>query len=158
MRYQWVMLALVWLLCWVFGAIARSISPLVTPILEDLNISYSQMGVILGAWPLTYIVVAVIGGAIIDRWGIRKSLLAGIIIIGLSEILRYFANGFIFLFLFVANMTVSCFGFNLSTRERTPVRSKSKRRSLMDVPGPEKTILVRSTLTLPLNGTALPTS
>ncbi len=102
MRYRWVMLAMVWLLYWVFGIVLRSISPLITPILEDLNISYSQMGLILGSWPLTYIVIAIVGGAIIDRWGIHKSLFFGIIIIGLSEVLRYFANGFTTMFLCVA--------------------------------------------------------
>lgn len=101
-RYRWVMLALAWLLYGSYGLIAFSLPPLVTPILEELNISHSRMGLILGAWPLTYIIVAAIGGAIIDKWGIRKSLFVGIIIIGLSESLRYFTNGFAFLFLCVA--------------------------------------------------------
>ncbi|MFC2022207.1 CynX/NimT family MFS transporter [Chloroflexota bacterium] len=101
-RYRWVMLALVWFLYWAFAVVSRSIAPLVTPIMQDLRISYSQMGIILGAWPLTYAAVATVGGAIIDRWGIRKSLFVGIVIIGLSAILRYFANGFVSMFLFVA--------------------------------------------------------
>ncbi len=84
------------------GLVSRSIVPIVTPILEELNISYSNMGIILGAWPLTYIMVAVIGGAIIDSWGIRKSLFVGIVIIGLSACLRYFVNGFTAMFLCVA--------------------------------------------------------
>ncbi len=100
--YRWVMLALVWLLYSAFGIVSRLISPLTTPILKDLNISYSQMGLIMGSWPLTYIIVAAMGGAIIDRWGIRKSLFLGIIIIGLSAILRYFASGFMTMFIFVA--------------------------------------------------------
>ena len=49
MQYRWVMLALVWLLYCSFGLVARSIVPLITPILEGLNISYSNMGIILGA-------------------------------------------------------------------------------------------------------------
>ncbi|MFC1908641.1 CynX/NimT family MFS transporter [Chloroflexota bacterium] len=102
MRYRWIMLLLAWLLYWCFGIVVRSIAPLVTPILEELNISYTQMGIVLGAWPLTYIAVAAIGGAIIDRWGIRKSLFVGIVIIGLSAALRYFADGFVILFLCVA--------------------------------------------------------
>jgi cyanate permease len=60
------------------------------------------MGIILGAWQLTYIVVSIIGGTIMDRLGIRKSLFAGIIIIGLSAILRYFTNGFATMFLCIA--------------------------------------------------------
>ena len=101
-RYRWVMLALVCTLYFCFGTIIRSIAPLITPILADLNISFSQMGVILGAWPLTYIVVALVGGTVIDRWGIRKSLFLGILIISLSAGLRYFAKGFAFMFLCVA--------------------------------------------------------
>lgn len=93
--YRWVMLALVSILYWVFGVLIRSPAPLITPILEDLKISYSQMGFILASWPLTYILVAVGSGAILDRWGIRKSIFIGVMIIGLSEVLRYFATGFV---------------------------------------------------------------
>jgi sugar phosphate permease len=92
--YRWVMLGLLWLLYASFGIISRAISPLVTPILRDLNMSYGQMGFILGAWQLTYIAVAIIGGTIIDRWGVRKSIFAGILVIALSSILRYFPHGF----------------------------------------------------------------
>ncbi|MFH0847663.1 MAG: MFS transporter [Chloroflexota bacterium] len=88
------MLALVWLLYTAFGMVSRSISPLITPIIRDLNLSYSQMGLILGSWQLTYIVVAVFAGNLIDRWGIRKSLSWGVIFIGLSAALRYFSRGF----------------------------------------------------------------
>ena len=92
--YRWVILALVWLLYAAFGLVNRSISPLATPILEDLNMSYSQMGIILGSWQLTYIVVAIVAGTIIDKWGVRKSLFIGTVIIGLSAVLRYFPSGF----------------------------------------------------------------
>ena len=92
--YRWVILGLLWFLYLAFGLIARAISPLITPILRDLQISYSQMGLILGAWQLAYIAVAIIGGAIIDKWGVRKSLFAGALIIGLSSILRYFPHRF----------------------------------------------------------------
>jgi cyanate permease len=92
--YRWVMLGLLWFLYASFGIISRAISPLITPILRDLNMSYGQMGFILGAWQLTYIAVALIGGTIIDRWGVRKSLFTGALIIALSSVLRYFPHGF----------------------------------------------------------------
>jgi len=101
-HYRWAMLGLVWLLYVVFGVYTRSLAPLVTPIIKDLNISFVEMGFILGSWQLTYIVFATIDGAIIDRWGLRKSLLIGVIIMGLSEVLRYFAGGFVTLLLCVA--------------------------------------------------------
>jgi len=92
--YRWVMLALLWLLYAYFGVINRSISPLVTPILVDLNMSYSQMGLVLGSWQLTYIGAATMAGFLIDKWGIRRSLFFGTIIIALSVGLRYFSQGF----------------------------------------------------------------
>jgi MFS transporter, CP family, cyanate transporter len=88
------MLLLLWLLYVAFGLISRALSPLVTPIVRDLHLSYTQMGFILGSWQLTYIVVSVIAGTIIDKWGVRKSLLAGTVVIGLSSALRYFPEGF----------------------------------------------------------------
>ena len=92
--YRWVMLALLWLLYAAFGLISRSISPLVTPILKDLSMSYGQMGLILGSWQMTYIAVAIVAGAIIDKWGVRRSLFVGVVVIGLSAALRYFPSGF----------------------------------------------------------------
>jgi cyanate permease len=93
-QYRWIILALLWLLYTVFGMVARSIFPLVTPILNDLHLSYSQMGIILGSWQLTYILVALVAGAILDRWGAHKSIFVGAIFIGLSAALRYLADGF----------------------------------------------------------------
>lgn len=90
-----MILVLLWLLYAAFGIISRSIFPLVTPILADLRLSYSQMGFILGSWQLTYIFAALAAGAVLDRWGVRKSIFAGAIVIGLSASLRYFTVGFI---------------------------------------------------------------
>ena len=98
--YRWVMLALVWLLYTSFGIIHRSVSPLITPIIADLNMSYSQMGLVLGSWQLTFIAAAAFAGAALDKWGIRLSLFFGTVVIALSIGLRYFAAGF-WSFLFV---------------------------------------------------------
>jgi cyanate permease len=92
--YGWVILFLLFLLYLVFGAVSRSIHPLVTPILEDLQLSNSQMGLILGSWQLVYIPAALVAGRLLDRWGVRRSIVAGALLIGLSAGLRYFANGF----------------------------------------------------------------
>ena len=101
-NYRWVMLLLLWLLYACFGIVSRAIFPLVTPILNDLRITYSQMGFILGSWQLTYIVMALVAGSILDRWGVRKSLFAGAIIICLSSSLRYFSSDFATLLIAVA--------------------------------------------------------
>ncbi len=94
MPYRWVMLALLWFLYFSFGLATRSIAPLVTPILKDLKMNYSQMGTILGSWQLTYILVSIFAGTLIDKWGLRKSLFAGVITVGISALLRYFPEGF----------------------------------------------------------------
>jgi sugar phosphate permease len=101
-RYRWVMLFSVWLLYVTFGLISRAMAPLTTPILKDLNITYSQMGLILGTWQLTYIFVAIIAGAIIDKWGVRLALMAGTMLMGLSAVLRYFPHSFTSMLLIVA--------------------------------------------------------
>ncbi len=100
--YRWVVLALLWGLYAAFGLIARAIAPLVTPIIKDLEISYAGMGIILGAWQVTYILFSLIGGSIIDKWGLRISLFAGTLVMGLSASLRFFSAGFYSLLFAVA--------------------------------------------------------
>lgn len=92
--YRWIMLGLLWLLYFNFGMVTRSLSPLVTPILKDLGMSYGQMGLVLGSWQLTYLISAVLAGIMIDKWGVRQTLFLGCIVIGLSAGLRYVAGGF----------------------------------------------------------------
>ena len=127
-NYRWVMLVLLWLLYICFGIVSRAIFPLVTPILNDLHMIYSQMGLVLGSWQLTYIMMALVAGSILDQWGVRKSLFAGAIIIGLSSSLRYFANNSIALLIAVALFGVGgpmiCLGGpkTISTWSRGPSR------------------------------------
>lgn len=92
--YRWVILTLLWLLYASLGLIMGSMAPLVTPIIEDLNMSYSQMGLVLGSWQLVYIFSSIGAGNIIDRWGEHKSIFAGMLIIGFSASLRYLSNEF----------------------------------------------------------------
>lgn len=100
--YRWVLLGLLWLIYAAFGLISRSIFPLVTPILRDLSLSYTEMGIILGSWQLTYIPASLAAGPILDRWGARRSLLFGALIMCLSAVLRYFADGFLGMLIAVA--------------------------------------------------------
>ncbi len=99
---RWLMLALVWLLYASFGITAGTIPPLVGPILEDLGMTYTQMGLVLGAWQLVYIGTASPLGTLVDRLGIRRSLGAGIAVIWLSLVLRGLAVDFFTLLAAVA--------------------------------------------------------
>ena len=101
-HYRWVILLLLWLLYFSFGVVIRAPSPLVTPILHDLHMTYGQMGFVLGSWQMTYIVFAIFAGVIMDRWGIRRSIFFGALVIALSALLRSASTGFTSLLFFVA--------------------------------------------------------
>ncbi len=100
--YRWAVLAGVWLLYFCFGLTAAAMAPLVKPITEELGLSHSAMGVVLGAWPLVYIAAAIPCGALLDRLGARRALFLALIIIALSGTLRGLATGHLSLFLAVA--------------------------------------------------------
>jgi fucose permease len=80
--YRWVILALLWLLYFAFGLTQRAIAPLVTLIIKELNISYSQMGMIMGSWPLTYVAAATAIFSIATASG--NFLIIGLLFHGLS--------------------------------------------------------------------------
>lgn len=100
--YRWAMLGLGWLAYFSFGMVNTSLAPLTSIIREDLNLTYTEFGTILGAWPLTYIAVSYVEGIMIDRFGIRKSVALGILLLSLSVFLRSFAVDFATLFIAVA--------------------------------------------------------
>lgn len=101
-KYKWLILSAGWLIYFSFGLINTAIAPLVPPIMIDLSLSYTQMGVITGAWQLLYIFTAQPLGLMIDRLGVYRSLLLGSAIISTSSLLRGFVAGFWGLFTSVA--------------------------------------------------------
>ncbi len=100
--YRWIVLGGIWLAYFSFGLVQGGIPPLVGPVSNELDLSQSAMGSVLGAWPLIYIFVAIPAGAIIDRFGLRKSLAVGVVLIALSGLLRAVAVDYPTLFLAVA--------------------------------------------------------
>jgi cyanate permease len=82
--------------------VSTTLSAIVMPVRSDLNLSYSQMGFILGTWQLVYTVVAIPLGFLIDRIGTYKSFLLALTIISASAVLRSFAMNFEMLTVFVA--------------------------------------------------------
>ncbi|MFX1481763.1 MAG: CynX/NimT family MFS transporter [Promethearchaeota archaeon] len=105
-RYRWVILAIAWLAYFAFGLILSSIPPLVNTISIDLSLSYSDMGIILGSVILMYIPLAVPIGVGIDRFGQKKMITIGLLLISASAILRSLVFNFETLFL-----AVFLFGF-----------------------------------------------
>ncbi|MCP3912850.1 MAG: MFS transporter [Actinomycetia bacterium] len=92
-RYRWVLLAAVFGLYLGFGVVASSLAPLVGPISDDLGLSRSQMGLVLGAWQFVYLASSVPAGRLLDRMGLRWGLLLGIGLVAASGLLRAAAVG-----------------------------------------------------------------
>lgn len=89
---RWWMLAGVWLIYMCFGLTASSLAPLVAPIIGDLGLTHTQMGSVLGAWQLAFIVSAIPCGIIVDRLRPRRALLLGALLIALSGVARSFST------------------------------------------------------------------
>ena len=102
---RWLLLFGVWLLYSAFGLAASSLAPLVQYIREDLLISASAMGLILGIWQFVYIGSAIPCGMLLDRLGPRWALTIGATIIAASLLLRGLAPDF-----YVMLLAVMLFG------------------------------------------------
>ena len=100
--FRWCVLAGIWLAYYCFGLTMVTLAPLVTEITSDLDISYSQMGTILGAWQLIYIASAIPLGILLDRIGVRRAIMFAFAMIAVSVVLRSYAEGYASLFLAVA--------------------------------------------------------
>lgn len=99
---RWRMLALAAMAYGCFGLGVGSIPPLVDLIIEDLQITSGQMGLVLGVWQLVFIGTGSPLGALVDRWGARRAITLGLGMILLSLMLRGLATDFKTLLLAVA--------------------------------------------------------
>lgn len=106
--YRWIMLALGWLLYMVFGVVLVSLSPLVAEIRQDLSISNTSMGALLGAWSPVAAAISIWAGNLIDRVGLRVSMGVGISIVAASAVLRAVPSNYAFLFFAVALFGIGC--------------------------------------------------
>lgn len=95
------MLAALWFTYTGFGMVNASMAPLITPICDDLGLSRSAMGLVLGAWALAYIAAAIPSGTLLDRIGTPKGVAIGIFIIAASGFARALAVDFVTLFIAV---------------------------------------------------------
>ena len=77
-----------------FGMLITLNGALVPLVREDLDLSRSEMGLILGAWQLVYIVTAIPSGRFIDWIGARRALMISAVIMLGSALLRTTASGF----------------------------------------------------------------
>ena len=100
--HRWVLLAGVWAMYTAFGFVVASLAPVLTPLGEDLGLSKSRLGLILGIWPAVFVFASIPGGWFLDRIGLRWALFCGGSLLCLSGVLRGLATGGTSLFLAVA--------------------------------------------------------
>ena len=91
--HRWLLLAGLWAVYTAFGLVVSSLAPVLTPLGEDLGLSKSRLGVILGIWPAVFVFASVPSGWFLDRVGIRWALFAGGALMCLSGVLRGLATG-----------------------------------------------------------------
>ena len=91
---NWGMLALGWTIYFSFGIGAASLVPLVSIIKVELDLSYTQLGIVLGAWQLVFMATAAPAGWLIDRLGPKRVLVVAAFVIAIAITLRSTVNGF----------------------------------------------------------------
>ena len=99
--YRWLMLAGASLVYAGFGGLMAGMSVLVKPISDSLGLSPLDMGTVLGAWQFVYLFAAIPAGVLIDRVGLRSSLVVAGLIITLSSAMRMYADSYAALLLAV---------------------------------------------------------
>lgn len=100
--HRWLLLAGLWAMYTAFGLVVASLAPVLTPLGEDLGLSKSRLGVILGTWPAVFVFASIPSGWFLDRVGLRWALFVGGVLMCLSGVLRGLAGGGASLFVAVA--------------------------------------------------------
>ncbi|MDY6818331.1 MAG: MFS transporter [Halobacteriales archaeon] len=72
-----------------------SVPAYLNPIITDLGLTSTEAGIVTGAVQLSYIPLSLVSGLVIDRFGSRRSLAIGIVIIATAHVLRAIAGGFV---------------------------------------------------------------
>jgi NNP family nitrate/nitrite transporter-like MFS transporter len=111
-KYKWYVVILTMLTYGVIAGVERLCMPvLFKEISVDLNLSLVSLGTIWGADPLAGIAVGLVGGLLVDRFGLKRSLTVVCILAGIFSALRGLAIDFwsaaasMFLFGIMAAMT-----------------------------------------------------
>lgn len=91
-RGRWAALAGLWLVYAAFGAMTASLAPVLPEVRAALGAGDAQMGAILGAWPLVYMLAAIPCGILLDRIGPRRGLFLASLVVALSGVLRFLAQ------------------------------------------------------------------
>ncbi len=92
--YHWIMLSLAFLVAFSLHLLLFSYSPLITPIMEEMNLTNTQAGIIFSFCILTLIVFRIPWGLVSDSIGYLKTFKISLFIIAATAILRGFSYNY----------------------------------------------------------------
>lgn len=109
-RYRWIILALVWLSSSSIFLTRLSIGPLAPFLKESLNISNTQIGLLVTAAVIFYMPASVIGGWLADNVGPRRMLIFSTLFLGLCLLALFFTSSYriMFIILLLSGMGSGC--------------------------------------------------
>jgi cyanate permease len=64
------------------------------PISDELGLTSTQAGVLVGAVPLTYVPLSLVTGLVLDRIGARRGIALAVLVYGSAQLLRSVAGGY----------------------------------------------------------------
>lgn len=88
--YRWVMVVVTWLMMFSLGLSWFC----VTPMQDKLGVTDAQFGFLVALVPLALVILCIPGGLFADRFGVRRTVLVGGLIMGVFGLLRAFATSF----------------------------------------------------------------
>ena len=100
---------------------------------EAKNITYKEMGLILGAWQFIYIFFALPAGIFVDKYGLKISIFISAIIITLSLLFRGFSESFFYMWLAVALFGVGGPLISVSAPKTALIWSNQKNRVISNI-------------------------
>lgn len=94
-RWEYAVLGLGALVYAAYTFVWFSLPAMLTPLIEDLGLSTTQAGLVVGAVPLVYIPLGLVSGVLIDRVGSRTALGVAVTGFGLVQLVRGLATDFL---------------------------------------------------------------
>jgi len=92
--FRWVMAVVTWMMLFALGASWFSFTPMTVILMEQLSISFQEVGVIIALVPLSLVILCIPGGLFADRFGIRPTVTIGGLLMAVFGLLRGFSTDF----------------------------------------------------------------
>src|SRR5271156_6558695 len=92
--YRWAVIGLAFFITLVNYLDRSAIAYAIGPICREFNLDSAQFGFVLGAFGIGYMVMTVVGGVMVDRWGAHKIWAGAALVWSLCTCAMGLAGGF----------------------------------------------------------------